>query len=571
MTTVGSTLSVPRLAFERYVLDSKRGCLLHDGNEVALRPKTFAVLRYLVENAGRLVSKDELFSAVWPNLSVTDDTLVQSIGELRRALGEDGPHLIRTIPRRGYRFDCSVEVAVVENRPLGDAVPSTSPPPASSHRSETWRSAPLLVGLAVAVFAILAGFALQHRNEPVSVARHAARPVAFQKPSIAILPFADQGEDGARDYFADGLAQDLISALGRFSALTVMSWNAVLPYKAQPAKPGEVARALGVRYQLEGNVRQSGDRARVSAQLVNAEGEVLWTARFDESLSDIFALQDKMTAQIAATLAVRLTQIEQKRAFEKPTENLEAYEYMLRARPALLRPERAANAQARALLRRAIELDPNYAAAYAGLSETFYNAVAMGWAESPNAFFARAQEFAHKALSLNDNEVRAHVVLGRIDIFHQRFEQARAVLDRAISINPNDAQALAGRGNILMWMGDTEAAIEALEAAQRIDPALGALDQFALSLAYYLKGRYSASVAQGERMLQRAEGAHFVHAVLAAAHAQLGRNEDAIQSAALLLRKDPAFDSQGFGSKLQRPEDLERLRDGLRKAGLYSG
>ena len=171
-----------------------------------------------------------------------------------------------------------------------------------------------------------------------------------------------------------------------------MSWNAVFPYKGKPASPDEIARNLAVRYQVEGSVRQTGDRVRVTAQLVNTDGRVLWSARFDEALADVFALQDKITTQIAGALAIRVTEIEQRRVFAKPTESLEAYDYVLRARPALQRPARANNVEARVLLRRAIELDPNYAAAYAALAETYHIAVSMGWAESPAAFLSRAEE-----------------------------------------------------------------------------------------------------------------------------------------------------------------------------------
>jgi TolB-like protein len=214
--------------------------------------------------------------------------------------------------------------------------------------------------------------------------------VVGTKPAIAILPFVNQSDDGAREYFADGLTQDIINALGRFSGLTVMSWNAVFPYKGKPASPGEIASNLGVRYQVEGSVRQTGDRVRVIAQLVNTDGRVLWSDRFDEAIADLFTLQDKITTQIAGALAVRVTQMEQNRVSAKPTESLEAYDFVLRARPALQRPTRANIADARAHLWRAIQLDPNYAAAYAALAETYFIAVSMGWSETPTAFLSRA-------------------------------------------------------------------------------------------------------------------------------------------------------------------------------------
>ena len=578
-----------RLLFDRYVLDLGRGCLLLDGSEIALRPKTFAVLHYLIENAGRLVSKDELFAAVWPNLTVTDDALVQSIGELRRALGDDGPSLIRTVPRRGYRFESAVSVLapidppVTVDPPTIDGTPRSAvssdgtPPPdrtiwaQSSTRLATmhtsWRGG-LRAALALIVLIAAVALWVDRGSAPPSGDQIVRSAEIGAGPAIAVLPFLNQGDEPAREYFADGVTQDIINALGRFSELTVMSWNAVFPYKGKPASPGEIARSLAVRYQVEGSVRQTGDRVRVTAQIVDADGRVLWSDRFEEALADLFALQDKITTEIVGALAIRVTQIEQRRVLAKPTESLEAYDFVLRARPALQRPARASNVEARALLRRAIELDANYAAAYAALAETFYVAVSMGWAESPAAFLSRAEELAHKALSLDSAEVRARVILGRIHIFYQRYEQARAELDRATAINPNDAHGIAGRGNILMWLGQTDAAIEALELARRIDPELNAIDRFALSLAYYLKRRYDAAIEQAERDLRETEGAHFSRILLAAAYAQRDRAADATRIADLIRRLDPTFDPQTFGSKFLNPADLEHLRNGFRKAGL---
>ena len=349
-----------------------------------------------------------------------------------------------------------------------------------------------------------------------------------------------------------------------------MSWNAVAAYKRKPVTPAELARSLGVNYHVEGSVVQTSDRIRVIAQLAATDGRVLWSARFDEALSDLFALQDKITIHIAGALAIRVTQIEQQRALAKPTESLEAYDYVLRARPALQRPTRTNNVEARALLRRAIEADPNFSAAYGALAETYHVAVAMGWSESPTEFLSRAEEMARKALSLDPTQVRPRVVLGRINIFYQRYDEARTELERALSINPSDAHALAGQGNVLMWLGQTDAAIAALERAQRIDPELNAIDRFALSLAYYLKKRYEAAVEQAELNLRDTAGARFTRVVLAAAYAQQNRIEDAARIATAIRRTDPAFDPHTFGSKFLNPADLQHLRDGFRKAGLLT-
>ena len=352
--------------------------------------------------------------------------------------------------------------------------------------------------------------------------------------------------------------------------LTVVSWNGVFPYKGKPASPEAIGEALGVGYLVEGSTRQSGDRVQVIAELVETrQGRVLWSTRLDEALADVFTLQDNITTQIAGALAVRLQDVEQRRELTKPTTNLAAYDFLLRARPALQRPTRGGIAQARLLLKRAIDLDPNYAAAYAALADTYYIAAAFGWAELPIAYLNHAKEMADKALSLNDFEVQAHVILGRIDIFYHRYQRAKTEMDRALAVNPNDADALAGRGNALMWSGQTDAAVKALELAQRLDPELNPIDRFALSLAYYLTGRYDAAIDAADRNLRENPGANFSRIVLAATYAEQNRADEVARILPAIRQFDPTFDPEEFGSKLLNSGDLSHLQEGLRKAGLY--
>ncbi len=554
-----------------------------DGNEISVRPKSFAVLVYLVENSGRLVSRDEIFAAVWPNVAVTDDALVQSISELRQALGDDARRLIRTIPRRGYRFEPHVsDVPAADPSGTVSELRARNDPETGINYNTTrfldtvlmrWRLRSL-AALAMIIFAIVGARWIAASAEwsffgalPWN-GQFTKNPGVAKKSAIAVLPFVNQSNQPGQDYFADGLTQDIINALGRFSALTVMSWNAVSPYREKATNPAEIARNLGVRYQVEGSIQKTEGRVRVIAQLVDSGGHVLWSARFDEALADVFALQDSITTQIARALPVRVTQIEQQRVSAKPTKSLEAYDYVLRARSIFQHPGRANNVEARALLKRAIELDPYYAAAYAALAETYYAEVSMGWAEFPPTIMSRAEELAKKALSLNSSEVRAHIILGRVYIFDRRYDLAEAEIDRAIAVNPNDAQALAGRGNIFMWLGRTDAAIDALEQAQGIDPALNPLDRFALGLAYYLKQRYTSAIEQAELNLRETPGANFSRVVLAAAYAQLNQLDDAARVAMAIRRLDPTFNPQEFGTKFLNPADLERLRNGLHKAGL---
>ena len=547
MATTESDNTPRTLTFGRYVLDSARGCLLSDGREIPLRPKTFAVLSYLAQRPGQLVSKDELFDAVWPGLIVTDDTLVQSIGELRRTLGDAEAKLITTVPKRGYRLD--LQAAPPERRHARGIN-------ALRFRWKYGLLAPFIVAI---VFVVI--WLMTPRAQPLSA--------VDVRPAIAILPFQDQSET-EREYLADGLTQDLINSLGRFPEIAVMSWNAVAIYKGEVAQPGEIARVLSVRYQVEGSVRLAEDRLRVSAQLVDVQGRVIWSARYDEPAGDVFALQDRLMREIAGALAIRVTELEQRRVAAKPPASFDAYDYVLRARPALQRPTRAGIVDARELLRQALAIDPDYGAAHAALGETFHAAVSMGWAEDPGQYWQRVARHAEDALRVDADNVRARVLLGRMHMAYNRYADAEREIDRAVSINPNDADALAGQGNVLVWLGRTDEAIETLEFAQRIDPELNAFDRFALCLAYYLKERYDSAIEQGVLNLRKTPDATFNLVVLAAAYAQANRPADAERTVAALRARDPTFDALTFGNKFQDPKDLEKLRAGLRKAGIYS-
>jgi TolB-like protein/DNA-binding winged helix-turn-helix (wHTH) protein len=539
------------MRLDRYVIDLDRGCLLLDGSEIVLRPKSYAVLLYLAQHPGRLASKEELFAAVWPKIVVTDDALVQSIGELRRALGGDGRRLIRTVPRRGYRLECEV-VHIQAAHPSGW-------PRWTATRTKH------AIGTLLLSFAAIAIWIFWPAGEGIP-----ARTDISGKAAIAVLPFRTHWVEPSRDYFADGFTQDVINALGRFSELTVMSWSAVAPYKDTALSPGEIARRLGVDYQVEGSVIRSGERVTAAAHIVGADGRVLWSARYDGAQADVFALHERITTELAGALAIRVTKLELQKVLARPSDNLEAYDYVLRARYAMQRHTRSDNANARALLRRALEIDASLAASHAGLAETHLADVAMGWTESPSQSLSRAEDYANAALRLDAQDLRAHLVLARIHIFRQQYALALAEVDRTLAINPSSAEALGGRGNVLMWVGRTDDAIESLERAQRIDPDLNAMDRFALSLAYYSKRQYEAAITQAERNLRDAAATNASRMVLAAAYAQGDRPADALRVADTIRTSYPAFDLLAFGSKFLNATDLEHLREGFRKAGLLA-
>jgi tetratricopeptide (TPR) repeat protein len=345
-----------------------------------------------------------------------------------------------------------------------------------------------------------------------------------------------------------------------------MSRNAVFAYKGRTAPPEEIGRNLKVRYLVEGSAARIGQRVRVGMQLIDTErGSVLWAGRFDEELHDLFALRDKITAQIVLTLAIKVTEFERKRSMVKPTASLAAYDYVLQARKVLRHPVRATNVEARALFGRAIELDPTYAAAYVALGETLFSAASMGWVESPTRALERAEALALTALKLDGTEVRAHILLGRIHVVFGRYERALAELQHAVATNPNDAEVLAGRGNILLWLGQTDAAIEHLEAARDVNPDLSHFDRFALGLGYYLRERYDAATALLERNLSQSPTDSHNYVLLALIYAQQDRREDAARVVAAVRRLLPLFNPDSFGSQLRNPADRERIRIGFQK------
>lgn len=393
-------------------------------------------------------------------------------------------------------------------------------------------------------------------------------PAAGQRPSIAVLAFTNQSDDASQEYFSDGVTEDVIAALGRFPWLTVMARNAVLPYKGKAPKPAEVGRDLGVRYLVEGSVRRAGERVRVTAQLTDASaGTLLWSQQFDEQLKDIIAVQEAVARKVAGTLATNLTRLEQQRARAKPPQNLDAYDLVLRARELLLRATQPANREARQLLRRAIQLDPGYADAYAWLSAATYDVATLGWSDAVAETLTEAEELALKARALDDDSTAAHRMLGRVYAVEQELDRSLAEMDRALALNPSDAEAYGSRGATLLWLGRLAEAIEASETCLALDPNPAASYYFNLGLAYYLAGRHDDAVRLLERAAARYPAYAFITPVLAAAYAARGRGAEATRAVAMARRQNPYFDPAAYGTRLTDPEHRAKLAAGLKKAG----
>jgi adenylate cyclase len=406
--------------------------------------------------------------------------------------------------------------------------------------------------------------------KPLEVASLAAPTRLAGRPSIAVLPFKNLSGDASQDFFSDGITEDVITALGRFSNLLVIAKSASFPFKGSNASPTEIGRLLDARYLLEGSVRRAGDRVRVNAELTEAAtGVHVWSETYDAEVNDIFAVQDDIAHRVVGAAAVTLTRFERGRVLAKPTKNLAAYEYVLRGRDFFSHATRDDNDQASALFQQAIDLDPNYAEAYAALGGSHYEAVISGWSQFREDELERAQALAQKALALDPTTTLAYRVLANVDLFSKRYDLALEQTDRALEINPSDADNYAQRGSILVWAGRSEEGLPWLQGALRFDHANG-FAAARLCMAFYFLRRYSEGVDACDRALTRNPGRNtqmVTHPMLAATYAEMGRQQEADGERAIVAHLWPFLDARTFAAQFGTPEARDHMLEGLKKAG----
>ncbi len=494
--------------------------------------------------------------AVPGGIAVSQTVFDHVKGKVRLGLEAAGEHRVKNIAEPLALYRVSFDDTVASRRPIAAI---------RSRRSLLWIMAAVLavVGVAGVFF-----YPSDWRSNPSGgdVWRAPSLPTG---PSIAVLPFENLGGDPEQAYFADGLTEDLIAALGRYSSLSVLARSATSPFKEKPAAPQEIGRILGVRYLLAGSVRKAENRIRVSTQLIDAtSGLHLWSDRYERELSDIFEVQDEITRNVAGALAVELRRVESVRAATKPTESLDAYDYVLRGLDLTRRLDRASNITARDLFRRAIELDPDYAAAYSGLATAYRYAVNMGWSEFIAADLDRTDALALKALELDPNSAEARRVLAAVHLRRGEHALAAAQLERALEINPSDAASFQEYGRAMMYIGDEKKAIEWFEAARKLDPNWEPGRLAELALAYYLAGRYADAIDPSAEALERQHDYFISHIVQAAAYAQLEMKAETSRAVEEVLRVRPFFTISWFVSQFRDAEDAAHLAEGLGKAGL---
>jgi adenylate cyclase len=394
------------------------------------------------------------------------------------------------------------------------------------------------------------------------------------KPSIAVLPFENMSGDREQEYFADGMVEEIITALSRFRQLFVIARNSSFTYKGHAVDVKQVGRELGVRYVLEGSVRRAGNRIRIIGQLIDTTtGAHLWADRFEGGVEDVFDLQDQVTTSVVGAIFPKLEQAEIDRSRRKPTDNLDAYDYFLRGLSGLYQWTRESTDEALSNLYRAIELDPNFASAYGVAARTYVRRKASRWFVNRERDFAEAIRLARRAADLGKDDAVALGTAGiALSFIAGEHEYAILLTDRALALNPNLAWAWLFSGWARVWLGEPEAAIERVGKALRLSPSDP--DSFgmycAMAFAHFFAGRYGDAISWSERAAQEKPDILLPLGVAAASNAQAGRIEEAKKFMSQLRRIDPSLRISNLGElyPIRRSEDLNRLAEGLRRAGL---
>jgi adenylate cyclase len=385
-----------------------------------------------------------------------------------------------------------------------------------------------------------------------------------ERPSIAVLPFANLSGDPAQEYFSDGITEDIITELSRFRDLFVIARNSSFAFRGKAVDVAEIGRRLGVRYLLEGSVRKLGERVRITAQLIDTKnGAHLWAERYDRDLKEIFEVQDEVVATIVATLAGRLQAAGIEQAKRKPPGSLAAYDLLLQGLEQFASFEKGSNERARALFEKATIADPNFGLAYAYLGLVEY--VDADWATG--AGLDQALAHARKALDLNGDDGRIHRILGAVLLAHRQFDAANHHSERSLQLNPNDANAISARAFLLNCLGLPEEAIEHARRAIRLDPNHPVGHWGTLARPLQATGRYEEALAAHSRI--RSPAYHHL-ANMAACHAHLGHGDEAARLVKRVLELKPDYSARVWvdSRPFKRDEDRERLLADLLKAGL---
>jgi TolB-like protein len=515
--------------FGDFALDADRRELRRGGQLVAIAPQVFDLLEYLITNRHRVVSKDDLITAIWDGRIISESALSTRINAVRCAIGDTGEdqRFIRTLLRKGVRF-----VGVVHEGPELEAQVSAG----------------------------------ASKGQP-------ALPLP-DRPSIAVLPFTNMSGDPEQDYFADGMVEEIITALSRLRWLFVIARNSSFTYKGRAVDVKQVGRELGVRYVLEGSVRKTSNRVRITGQLIDAATRAhMWADRFDGAMEDIFDLQDQFAASVVGAIAPKMEQAEIERAKRKPIGSLDAYDYYLQGMARVHDGTRHANAEALRLLYKALELDPQYAPAYGMAAWCYAWRMMNGWMAERGKEVAETARLARQAVELGKEDAIALSMGGfALALVVGDVEDGAAFIDQALVRDPNLAAGWLFSGFVRIFLGEPDVTVEHAGRAIRLSP----LDPFTflassvVGRGHFCAGRYDEASWWAEKGLREQPNSAGAARGAAASHALAGRLDQAHKAMARLRQIDPALRVSDLRRMFpfRRPDDLARYEEGLRKAGL---
>ena len=512
-----------RYLFGDCSFDTDRRELLRGSDVVSVAPQVFELLDYLIRNRERVVSKDDLINAIWNGRAVSDAALTTRLNVARTSIGDTGEEqrFIKTLPRRGFRFVGAV------------------------------REAPRVAEAAVKI------------SKP-------GLPLP-DKPSIAVLPFHNMSGDPEQEYFADGIVEDITTALSRSRLLFVIGRNSSFTYKGKTIDVKEVGRELGVGYVLEGSVRKSATRVRITSELLDAvTGAHVWADRFDSDLQDIFDLQDRVTNCVIGAIFPRLLQAEFDRVLRKPIEDLQVYDYVLRAQACTHKYSAEANAEGLKYAETAIGLDPALALPYALAANFHCQRKAFPWGLAPEVDATR--RFARRGLELDGHDPTVLALSGwaLVNIVGD-VDDGAALLLRAVDLDPNMVAARIWSGYAQVYLGNPAVTVEQCSLAMRLsplDPRMF-LAHLAMALAYFLLDRHEESLASATAAARLRPNLPSIHRAMMAAQVMLGRREPARETCARLLELDATQRISGIRNlPFRRAEDTTKLAQAYRLAGM---
>ena len=523
-----------KYVFGNHILDTERRELRRGPKPVAVEPQVFDLLVYLVENRERVVSKEQVFAAVWRGRIVSDSTFTSRINAARHAIGDSGQlqHLIRTVARKGLRFVGEVQLQPETPEPTRD----------QPVRSDETREAP---------------------RSKVSLP---------DRPAIAVLPFDNMTGDPSQEYFSDGISEDIITALSKLHSFFVIARNSSFIYKGKATHLRQIAEELGVGYVVEGSVRRIADRVRITAQLNDAStGSHLWAERYDRDLADVFAIQDEITEAVVTAIEPQLYAAENFRASRKPTDSLDAWDLLMRAQSHYWRITRQDNVVAQALLEKAVAIDPNYGRALGLLATSHSFGIHMGWQDYDEAA-PMAERAARAALLADAEDPWAHMGLGSVHMYARHFDDGLAEFEAALRLNPNFSLAQGYYGLALSYCGRWQEGALAAARALRLSPRdpLSAIYCGIASYAQFVGRNYDEAMRLSRQGIRQRADFVGAHRVLTAAAGMAGHMETARLALQELQRAQPNISLAWIASHIPMQQDAEREHylEGFRRAGL---